>query len=119
MEPKLTLKPRPQIAEAAVVGIPSEGWGQKVAALIVLNPDPAPSTTKSQKWGVMDLRRALAIKLAKHKLPQEVRIVKDALPRNAMGKGEDSTKLAQNSIVLTKCDNTVNKKALTEAYFSK
>jgi len=36
----------------------------------------------------MDMRRALKDKLAGYKIPQEMRVVKDGLPRNAMGKGK-------------------------------
>ena len=36
----------------------------------------------------MDMRRALKDKLARYKIPQEMRVVKDGLPRNAMGKGK-------------------------------
>ena len=71
---------RPQIAEAAVVGLPSERWGQKVAAVIVMHDSAA------KPWSGMDVRRALRGRLAMHKLPQEVKVVGE-IPRNAMGKG--------------------------------
>ncbi|MCJ1285976.1 hypothetical protein MMC26_005318 [Xylographa opegraphella] len=76
----------PQISEAAVVGLPSEQWGQKVAAVIVLNPEYANSGKGGKAWGVMDMRRALKDRLANYKIPQELKILQDALPRNAMGK---------------------------------
>ena len=34
------------------------------------------------------MRRALKDKLANYKIPQEMRVVQEGLPRNAMGKGE-------------------------------
>ncbi|MCJ1293993.1 hypothetical protein MMC34_005550 [Xylographa carneopallida] len=76
----------PQISEAAVVGLPSEQWGQKVAAVIVLNPEHANSGKGGKAWSVMDMRRALKDRLANYKIPQELKVLQDALPRNAMGK---------------------------------
>ncbi|KAH8695942.1 putative AMP-binding enzyme [Talaromyces proteolyticus] len=77
----------PEIAEAAVVGLPSEKWGQKVAAVVVLNKATAQDAGRAGKpWGMMDMRRALKGHLAMHKLPQELRILPKAIPRNAMGK---------------------------------
>ncbi len=76
---------RPQVSEAAVMGVTSEQWGQKVAAVVVLHSDHAQSGRGGKTWGVMDMRRALKDKLANYKIPQELRIV-DAIPKNAMGK---------------------------------
>ncbi|KAI9799903.1 MAG: hypothetical protein M1833_003825 [Piccolia ochrophora] len=76
----------PQIAEVAVVGLPSDAWGQKVAAVVVLDPAHAESGKGKKKWGAMDMRRALRDRLANYKIPQELKIMDDALPRNAMGK---------------------------------
>jgi acyl-coenzyme A synthetase/AMP-(fatty) acid ligase len=78
---------RPQITEAAVVGIPSEQWGQKVAAVVVLSDDAAATGKNGRSWGPMDMRRALKNCLASYKIPQEMKVL-DAIPRNAMGKGE-------------------------------
>ncbi|KAL8792640.1 MAG: hypothetical protein Q9195_004768 [Heterodermia aff. obscurata] len=75
----------PQISEAAVVGVASEQWGQKVAAVVVLRADQAQSGRGGKKWGVMDMRRALKEKLANYKIPQDMKVV-DAIPKNAMGK---------------------------------
>ncbi|KAJ5273791.1 hypothetical protein N7478_008916 [Penicillium angulare] len=75
----------PQIAEAAVVGIPSEQWGQKVAVVLILNPDAATSGRNGKSWGPMDMRRALKDRLAGYKIPHEMKIL-DSIPRNAMGK---------------------------------
>ncbi|KAJ5778722.1 hypothetical protein N7520_001968 [Penicillium odoratum] len=75
----------PQVAEAAVVGLPSEQWGQKVALVVVLHPDAATSGRNGKSWGPMDMRRALKDRLAGYKIPQEMKIL-DSIPRNAMGK---------------------------------
>ena len=83
----------PQIAECAVVGLPSEAWGQKVAAVVVLSEAGKTSGSESGKtdgrkgksWGAMDMRRALKGKLVMYKIPQDLKIV-EAIPRNAMGK---------------------------------
>jgi acyl-coenzyme A synthetase/AMP-(fatty) acid ligase len=77
---------RPQIAEVAVVGLPSEQWGQKIAAVVVLNDAHADSGRGGKIWGVMDMRRALKDRLVNYKVPQELKVVKE-LPKNAMGKG--------------------------------
>ncbi|MCJ1304423.1 hypothetical protein MMC08_007235 [Hypocenomyce scalaris] len=75
----------PQISEAAVVGLPSEQWGQKVAAIVVLDPKHAQSGRGGKVWGAMDMRRALKDRLAAYKIPQEMRVVQE-VPKNAMGK---------------------------------
>ncbi|KAI1098195.1 acetyl-CoA synthetase-like protein [Jackrogersella minutella] len=72
----------PEIAEAAVVAVPSGKWGQKVGAVLIHSPehlrDRAP-------WRPMDMRRALKGRLASYKIPQVLRVV-EHIPRNAMGK---------------------------------
>lgn len=79
---------RPQIAEAAVVGVLSEQWGQKVAAVVVLHPEQVHTGRGGKVWGVMDMRRALKDRLANYKIPQEMKVLPDGIPRNSMGKGE-------------------------------
>ena len=76
-----------------MLGIPSPQWGQKVAAVVVLNPSHASVVDKNGKekqWGVMDMRRALRDRLAGYKIPQEMRVV-EVIPRNAMGKVNKKT----------------------------
>ncbi|KAL8921667.1 MAG: hypothetical protein Q9208_005596 [Pyrenodesmia sp. 3 TL-2023] len=75
----------PQISEAAVLGVPSDQWGQKVAAIVVLDPDHKQSGRGGKTWGVMDMRRALKDRLANYKIPQELRVL-ESIPKNAMGK---------------------------------
>lgn len=69
----------PQVAEAAVVAVPSGRWGQKVGAVVILDAEHASS------WSPMDMRRALKGRLAGYKIPQVLRVV-EHIPRNAMGK---------------------------------
>ncbi|KAJ9151807.1 hypothetical protein NKR23_g2736 [Pleurostoma richardsiae] len=73
----------PQVAEAAVVAVPSGKWGQKVGAVVVLDPEHLAKT--GGRWSPMDMRRALKPRLANYKIPQVMRVV-DHIPRNAMGK---------------------------------
>ncbi|ETI28984.1 hypothetical protein G647_01436 [Cladophialophora carrionii CBS 160.54] len=75
----------PEISEAAVVGLPDDKWGQKVAAVVVLSQKGNLGKGGGKEWGIMDLRRALKDRLAMHKMPVEVRVVQ-SIPRNAMGK---------------------------------
>ena len=73
----------PQIAEAAVLAVPSGKWGHKVGVIVVLRPE---QTGKGGKqWGPMDMRRALRDRLANYKIPQVMKVVDD-IPKNAMGK---------------------------------
>ncbi|KAF4945300.1 hypothetical protein FGADI_12040 [Fusarium gaditjirri] len=69
----------PEVDECAVVGLPSEAWGQKVAAVIVL------SSKTSGSMSLQSLRAALKPRITAYKIPQDMEIV-EVLPRNAMGK---------------------------------
>jgi malonyl-CoA/methylmalonyl-CoA synthetase len=75
----------PQISECAVVGLPSEAWGQKVAAVVVLTEEGKTGGRNGKEWGAMDMRRALKDKLVAYKIPQDLAIV-ETIKRNAMGK---------------------------------
>lgn len=69
------------------MGLPSEQWGQKVAAVVVLDPSQTTTSGKGGKpWGVMDMRRAMKERLVNYKIPQEMKVLEE-LPKNAMGKG--------------------------------
>ncbi|KAL2165329.1 hypothetical protein VTH06DRAFT_626 [Thermothelomyces fergusii] len=71
----------PQVAEVAVVAVPSGRWGQKVGAVVILDREHVPDG----KWSPLDMRRALKDRLASYKIPQVLKVV-DHIPRNAMGK---------------------------------
>jgi len=68
----------PGVAEAAVVGVPSEEWGEQVAAFVVPADPAAPPAPE-------ELLAYAAERLAGFKRPRVLRYV-DALPRNALGK---------------------------------
>lgn len=76
----------PQVDECAVVGLPSEAWGQKVAAVIVLSEmgqnDSEPMTLRCLR---RCLRDALKSRITGYKIPQDMEIV-SILLHNAMGK---------------------------------
>ncbi len=64
----------PDIAEAAVLGVPDERWGELVVAAIVV-----------RRQNADDLSEWCSTRLADYKRPRRF-IVLEALPRNAMGK---------------------------------
>jgi fatty-acyl-CoA synthase len=65
------------VAEAAVIGMPSEQWGETGMAIIAVKPGH--SLTESE------IHAHCAANLARFKRPHVIRFV-DALPRNATGK---------------------------------
>ncbi len=67
----------PQVAEAAIIGIPSDRWGEVGLAVLALAPGESIERTEVQEH--------CASRLAKFKVPSDIAIV-DALPRNATGK---------------------------------
>ncbi|KAJ1334948.1 malonyl-CoA/methylmalonyl-CoA synthetase [Microdochium nivale] len=77
----------PQVDECAVVGLPSQAWGQKVAAVIVTTQQDGgdSSASRGEQLTLRDLRAALKSRIVAYKIPQDMELV-DTLPRNAMGK---------------------------------
>ncbi len=67
----------PQVAEAAIIGVPSERWGEVGLAVVALKP----GTTLDQ----VAVQVHCESRLARFKIPQQLAIV-EALPRNATGK---------------------------------
>ena len=86
----------PEVAEAAVIGVPNDRWGEVGLAVIALKPGAALDRVQVQEYCVE--------RLAKFKVPNDITIV-EALPRNATGKvlkrelrtrfvGEDGPKIS-------------------------
>jgi fatty-acyl-CoA synthase len=67
----------PDVADAAVVGVPDERWGEVGLAFVVLQPGAAADE--------QDLHDFLLGRIAKYKIPKFYRFL-DQLPRNATGK---------------------------------
>jgi malonyl-CoA/methylmalonyl-CoA synthetase len=75
-EVEAVLGRHPSVREVAVVGLPSEEWGESVIAFVVgADGDP----------DIGALTVVAAEELTSYKRPREFRVV-DSLPRNAMGK---------------------------------
>ncbi len=71
------LRQHPYIADCAVLGIPDEEWGEKVAAFVILEP--------KKTLNLQELRTWAKTYLAHYKVPTYLQIVEE-FPRNAMGK---------------------------------
>lgn len=67
----------PQVAEAAVVGLPDDRWGERVVAVVV----PRPGTTLTFD----ELRAHCTGLLGGFKIPKQL-VLQDSLPRNPSGK---------------------------------
>ena len=67
----------PSIADAAVVGVPDERWGEVGVAFVVPRSGDAP--------GEEEVRAYCAERLARYKVPRSVRFLEE-LPRSAMNK---------------------------------
>jgi fatty-acyl-CoA synthase len=67
----------PEVAEAAIIGVPSDKWGEVGLAVIALKPD-----AELDRKTVVE---HCVTRLAKFKVPNDIAIV-EALPRNATGK---------------------------------
>jgi acyl-CoA synthetase (AMP-forming)/AMP-acid ligase II len=70
---------REEVAEAAVVGVADEHWGEEVVAFVVLGPGAEPAAD--------DLLATCRERIASFKLPKRLFFVDD-LPKNATGKIE-------------------------------
>lgn len=76
-EVEKALAAHPDVAEAAVIGVPDDRWGEAGRALVVRRAGAAITTD--------DLRSFLSERLAKFKVPRDF-VFADTLPRNATGK---------------------------------
>jgi fatty-acyl-CoA synthase len=78
-----TLKAHAAVADAAVVGLPDDEWGEIVAAVVALTRDG--TFADSSPPTADDLAAWVAGRLAHYKRPRRVRIV-DTVPRTSIGK---------------------------------
>jgi long-chain acyl-CoA synthetase len=76
-EVEQAIESHPGVAEAAVIGVPDETWGEAVMALIVLKPN-----IRATSEEIIELCRA---KIASYKKPHFVEFV-GSLPKNFQGK---------------------------------
>jgi acyl-CoA synthetase (AMP-forming)/AMP-acid ligase II len=67
----------PQVREVAVIGVPDDDWGQRLAAYVVLRP--------GQTLGADEIREHVRSHRARFSVPREV-VFLGELPRNATGK---------------------------------
>ena len=75
-EVESALSSHPAIEEAAVIGIPDQTWGQRVIAIVRSNSAVSAS----------DLMTHCELRLARYKIPRELRFSEKPLPRTAAGK---------------------------------
>ena len=67
----------PDVADVAVIGVPSEKWGEEVRAIIVAKSGHTPTTESITKW--------VRERIAGYKCPKSIDVVSE-LPRNPSGK---------------------------------
>jgi malonyl-CoA/methylmalonyl-CoA synthetase len=77
LEIEETLREHPAVVECAVVGVPDDEWGERVAVALVCKAENKPDLEQLRTWAKE--------RMAVHKVPSRL-LVLDALPRNAMGK---------------------------------
>jgi len=78
VEVEAVLEAHPSVIEAAVLGRPDPQWGEAVVAIVV--------ASSSEGVDEAELREHCLARLAPYKVPKQVRIVSDSLPRTASGK---------------------------------
>jgi acyl-CoA synthetase (AMP-forming)/AMP-acid ligase II len=77
-EVEAALESHPGVLEAAVLGRPDPRWGEAVCALVRARADTAVAVTA--------LRAHCAARLAAYKVPKQIELINDPLPRTASGK---------------------------------
>lgn len=77
LEVEETITQHPAVAEAAVIGVPDELWGEAVKAVVALKPN--------ENAGQEDIIRFCRERLAAYKCPKSVDFLSE-IPKNAAGK---------------------------------
>jgi malonyl-CoA/methylmalonyl-CoA synthetase len=77
LEIEEVLRTHPAVKECAVVGVEDEYWGERVCAVLVLQPNKQVSMQELSEW--------MKKRIAGYKVPKQMQIIAE-LPRNSMGK---------------------------------
>jgi len=83
MELENLIMAHPSVAEAAVIGVPDDKWGERPLAAVVLRPDAAPVTPS-------ELRAYLAERVPRWQLPERWCFI-DEVPKTSVGKFKKTT----------------------------
>jgi fatty-acyl-CoA synthase len=83
MELENLLMAHPAVAEAAVIGVPDEKWGERPLAAVVLRPGAAPVTPE-------ELRAFLGERVPRWQLPERWSFI-DEVPKTSVGKFRKAT----------------------------
>ncbi|WP_102417869.1 acyl-CoA ligase FadD12 [Mycobacterium sp. 4858] len=81
IEVEKTLAAHPDVAEAAVIGVDDEQYGQRLAAFVVLSPGASLDKEATPEA----LKQHVRENLANYKVPREIAVL-DELPRGSTGK---------------------------------
>ncbi|OBF61241.1 acyl-CoA synthetase [Mycobacterium sp. 852002-51971_SCH5477799-a] len=81
IEVEKTLAAHPDVAEASVIGVDDEQYGQRLAAFVVLEP----GATLDAAAAPEALKQHVRENLASYKIPREITVL-DELPRSSTGK---------------------------------
>jgi fatty-acyl-CoA synthase len=83
MELENLIMAHPAVAEAAVIGVPDEKWGERPLAAVVLRPDAGPVTPG-------DLRAYLGERVPRWQLPERWAFIAE-VPKTSVGKFQKTT----------------------------